>query len=269
MRDRKLTLVKPLFRIKKGGHVMRLDRCLANAGLGSRTQVKELVRQGRVRVDGKVVRDAGLDIPESQAAAVWVDGEPVLVRRHIHVMMHKPAGLVTALDDHHLPTIASLLPVTLLQRGLFPVGRLDRDTTGLLLLTTDGTLGHRLASPRWSVWKTYEVTVEGAPFTTGDPVAFAAGLSLPDGLACQPAELMILAANQADLTIHEGKYHQVKRMMLATGRTVTRLHRRRIGDLVLDPSLAPGQWRELTSTEIASLYGLVGLDSQEAGSAII
>ena len=248
---------------------MRLDRCLANAGLGSRTQVKELVRQGRVRVNGQVVRDAGLDIPESLAAAVWVDGEPVLVRRHIHVMMHKPAGLVTALDDHRLPTIASLLPVTLLQRGLFPVGRLDRDTTGLLILTTDGTLGHRLASPRWSIWKTYEVTIEGTPFTPGDPAAFAAGLALPDGLVCQPAKLTIQSAIQADLTIHEGKYHQVKRMMLATGRTVTRLHRRRIGDLVLDQALEPGQWRELKQPEITSLYGLVGLDNQEAGAAII
>ncbi|MBP1757533.1 MAG: ribosomal small subunit pseudouridine synthase [Firmicutes bacterium] len=243
---------------------MRLDRCLANAGFGSRTEVKELIRRGQVTVAGQPVRDAGFDISDELAKTVAVSGESVLVRRHIHLMLHKPAGLVTALEDRHLRTIAELVPVQLWQRGLFPVGRLDRDTTGLLILTTDGTLGHRLASPRWEVWKTYEVTVEGAPFSEADVVAFAEGLNLQDGLVCQPAKLEPHSDYQADLTIHEGKFHQVKRMMLSTGRTVTALHRRSVGNLVLDEQLAPGTWRELSEAEIAGLYGLVELEIQDA-----
>ena len=241
---------------------MRLDRCLANAGLGSRTEVKELVKRGLVTVAGAVIRDPGFDIVDLQAADVAVAGESIAARRHLHYMLHKPAGLVTALDDKRLPTIASLLPRNLWQRGLFPVGRLDRDTTGLIILTTDGTLGHRLASPHWEVWKTYEVAVEGAPFDAADIARFAAGLILPDGLVCQPAKLEPRGLYAADLTIHEGKFHQVKRMMLATGRTVTRLHRRSVGPLALDPDLPAGAYRELRADEITMLYQLVELDSQ-------
>jgi len=238
---------------------MRLDRCLANAGLGSRTDVRELVKKGQVTVSGQVVRDPGYHIRPDQTDDVCVNGQNILVRRQIHLMLHKPAGIVTALDDKRLPTIASLVPEQIWRRGLFPVGRLDRDTTGLLILTTDGTLGHRLASPQWEVWKKYEVTVEGAAFTAADPALFAQGLILPDGLHCQPARLDIHASHEASLTIHEGKFHQVKRMMLATGRTVTRLHRQSVGSLELDPALTPGQWRELTESEIDSLYQLVDL----------
>jgi 16S rRNA pseudouridine516 synthase len=244
---------------------MRLDRCLANAGLGSRTEVRDLVKKGRVTVCGQVVRDPGYRVQPDQTDAVYVNGQSILVRHQIHLMLHKPAGLVTALDDKHLPTIASLVPQQLWRRGLFPVGRLDRDTTGLLILTTDGTLGHRLASPNWEVWKKYELTVEGAAFTAADPERFAHGLILPDGLQCQPARLEILDSHKASLTLHEGKYHQVKRMMLATGRTVTRLHRHSVGSLVLDPALLPGQWRELTGEEIDTLYRLVDL-SPDKGS---
>jgi 16S rRNA pseudouridine516 synthase len=243
---------------------MRLDRCLANAGFGSRTEVKEMIRRGQVTVAGQPVRDAGFDISDELAKTVAVSGESVLVRRHIHLMLHKPAGLVTALEDRHLRTIAELVPAQLWQRGLFPVGRLDRDTTGLLILTTDGTLGHRLASPRWEVWKTYEVTVDGVPFSEADVAIFAEGLNLQDGLVCQPAKLEPHGDYQADLTIHEGKFHQVKRMMLSTGRTVTILHRRSVGNLVLDGQLAPGTWRELTESEIAVLYDLVELEIQVA-----
>ena len=239
---------------------MRLDRCLANAGLGSRSEVRDLVKKGQVTISGQIVRDPGYRIQPEQTDVVCVKGQSILVRHQIHLMLHKPAGLVTALDDKHLPTIASLVPEQLWQRGLFPVGRLDRDTTGLLILTTDGTLGHRLASPHWEVWKKYELTVEGAAFTAVDPELFVHGLILPDGLHCQPAKLEIHTSHAASLTIHEGKFHQVKRMMLATGRTVTRLHRHSVGSLALDPGLAPGQWRELAPDEIQSLYQLVDLE---------
>ncbi|NCC76634.1 MAG: rRNA pseudouridine synthase, partial [Clostridia bacterium] len=158
---------------------MRLDRCLANAGLGSRTEVRDLVKKGHVTVSGEIVRDPGYRVRPDQTEDVCVNGQSILVRHQIHLMLHKPAGLVTALDDKHLPTIASLVPEQLWRRGLFPVGRLDRDTTGLLILTTDGTLGHRLASPHWEVWKTYEVTVDGQAFTAADPALFANGLVLP------------------------------------------------------------------------------------------
>jgi len=238
---------------------MRLDRCLANAGLGSRTEVRDLLKKGLVTVSGQMVRDPGYRVRPDEMDAVCVNGQSILVRHQIHLMLHKPAGLVTALDDKHLPTIASLVPEQLWRRGLFPVGRLDRDTTGLLILTTDGTLGHRLASPHWEVWKKYEVAVEGAAFTADDPERFARGLILPDGLHCQPAKLDIHSGHEASLTIHEGKFHQVKRMMLATGRTVVRLHRQSVGSLALDPALSPGQWRELTEAEIDSLYQLVDL----------
>ncbi len=239
---------------------MRLDRCIANAGIGSRSEVKELIRKGLVTVKGQIIRDSGFEIADLNAAEILVHGESIAARRHLHYMLHKPAGLVTALDDHKLPTIASLLPEQLWRRGLFPVGRLDRDTTGLIILTTDGTLGHRLASPHWEVWKTYEVTVEGAPFDEGDITRFQSGLVLADGLSCQPAKLEPKSLYTADLTIHEGKYHQVKRMMLSTGRTVTLLHRRIVGSLILDADLPAGSYRELTATEIAALYQLVELE---------
>ncbi|MDD2533872.1 MAG: pseudouridine synthase [Eubacteriales bacterium] len=241
---------------------MRLDRCLANAGFGSRTEVKELIRRGLVTVGGVIVRDAGLAVDAGETQAIHVGGESAMVRRHLHYMLHKPAGLLTALDDKRLPTIGDLLPTHLRQRGIFPIGRLDRDTTGLLILTTDGTLGHRLASPQWEVWKTYEVTIDGAPFDASDVTLFAAGLQLLDGLACRPAQLEPTSLYSADLTIHEGKFHQIKRMMLSTGRTVTKLHRRSVGGLMLDAQLAPGEFRELTTAEIAALYQLVELDNQ-------
>lgn len=242
---------------------MRLDRCLANAGLGSRSEVKELIRKGLVTVQGQVERDAGFEIADLESAALALRGEPVTARRHLHYMLHKPAGLVTALDDKKLPTIASLLPEQLWRRGLFPVGRLDRDTTGLIVLTTDGTLGHRLASPHWEIWKTYEVTVEGAPFDQTDIDRFSQGITLLDGLVCQPAILRPTSLYTADLTIHEGKYHQVKRMMLSTGRTVIKLHRRQVGSLQLDPELPAGKWRELSAAESAALYQGVGLEINE------
>ncbi|MEA4889707.1 MAG: pseudouridine synthase [Clostridiaceae bacterium] len=237
---------------------MRLDRCLANSGYGSRQEIKKAIRLGLVQVNGETIQDSGFAVDDHLQDNIVIDGKPACLRRHIHLMMNKPAGLITAMDDPRLPTIAGLIPAGLRHTGLFPVGRLDRDATGLLLLTNDGTLGHRLASPRWEVWKTYRVTVEGCPFTDQDPAAFAAGLILPDGQVCRPAKLDILGSFEAQLTIHEGKYHQVKRMMLGTGRKVVTLHRQSIGSLILDEKIAPGEVRELTEQEQKALYELVG-----------
>jgi 16S rRNA pseudouridine516 synthase len=238
---------------------MRLDRYLANAGLGSRSTVRELIHEGRVNVDGLVIRDSGAPVGENGTMVVQFDGQPVIWHRYIHVMLNKPAGLITAMEDPRHPTVASLIPGNLASAGLFPVGRLDRDATGLLILTNDGTLGHRLASPHWAVWKNYAVTVEGKSFSESDRATFSAGILLADGQRCRPAILDIAGPNQAVLSIHEGKFHQVKKMMLATGRRITVLHRLSVGSLLLDKKLAPGECRELSDQEAAELYGLVEL----------
>lgn len=238
---------------------MRLDRYLAESGHGTRSEVKEMIRKGTVQVNGQVVRDGSLQVADDGSAAVLVHNQPVRYQRHVHLMMHKPEGIVTALEDQHLPAIGGLIPAPYRHAGLFPVGRLDRDATGLLILTNDGTLGHRLASPRWQVWKTYLVDIEGLPFNEQDPGRFLTGIVLADGQVCRPARLIVTGARSASLAIHEGKFHQVKKMMLATGRRVTRLHRCEIGPLRLDTQLLPGECRELSSAEIQSLYDLVQL----------
>lgn len=238
---------------------MRLDRLLASAGCGSRTEIKKWLRAGRIQIDQVVVSDSGQQINQPDQHVITIDGQPFEPRRYLHIMMHKPAGLITALEDHTHPTIAGLLSEQWLNRGLVPIGRLDRDTTGLLLLTNDGTLCHRLASPRWSVGKTYAVTVSGSPLSEDDQKRFAAGLHLPDGLVCQPAQLEIIDGWHANLEIHEGKYHQVKRMMLAGGHQVEILHRYKVGPITLDDQLEPGASRFLSEAELNALYRSVHL----------
>ncbi|MGI6333468.1 MAG: pseudouridine synthase [Saccharofermentanales bacterium] len=239
---------------------MRLDRFLANAGLGTRTEVKAMIRKGQVKVDGETCRNPQTRLDEKQRSAVCLNDVPVELKGRIHIMLHKPAGVITAMDDPRQPTIAGLIPDRCRTADLFPVGRLDLDTTGLLLLTNDGTLGHRLTGPRWQVDKTYLVTFVGSPFVPADVEQFRQGIQLADGTICRPAGLEIQGENQVLLTIHEGKFHQVKRMMLATGREVKALHRQSIGPLVLDHRLAPGDCRELTAEETDQLYAWVGLD---------
>lgn len=238
---------------------MRLDRYLAGAGLGTRSEVKDLIRKGQVQVCGHIIRDPAFQAADDGSCEILVNGRSIDYQRHLHLMLNKPAGLVTAMDDPRLPTIADLIPPQYRHAGLFPVGRLDRDATGFLLLTNDGTLGHRLAAPHWQVWKTYQVESEGLPFTAADPAGFQAGIVLADGQVCRPAHLTVVDSNKAVLMIHEGKFHQVKKMMLATGRRVTVLHRSEIGPVKLDDQLGPGEIRGLTRQETGLLYNLVGL----------
>lgn len=233
----------------------RIDKLLSATGRWSRKEVKELVRQGRVLADGRTVQK-----PEEKAdpAAVrlTVDGAEVDCAPFVYVMLHKPAGLLSATEDKNQPTVLDLLPPELKKRGLFPVGRLDKDTTGLLLLTDDGALAHRLLSPRKHVDKVYRAEVEGR-VDGGDAAALAAGLVLGDGTVCLPAGLEPLGDGSACLvTLREGKYHQVKRMLAARGKPVRALHRLRMGPLVLDGGLKPGQWRFLTPRERAELRKL-------------
>ena len=241
---------------------LRLDRWLVTLGEGSRSQLQKLIRQGRVTVDGRVITDPGCACDPS--AALTVNGQMVDGRLERHVMLCKPAGLLTAARDRKQPTIMDLLPPAYGAVGCMPVGRLDKDTTGLLLLTTDGELNHRLLAPGRHVDKVYRATVDG-PLTARDAEAFAAGLHLSDFDAL-PAKLEIVTstpdAAEALVTVREGKFHQVKRMFQAVGREVTQLHRLRFGPLVLDETLSPGAWRELTEEELRSLRLAAGMEEQ-------
>jgi 23S rRNA pseudouridine2605 synthase len=224
---------------------MRLNAYLARAGVASRRGAEELIRAGRVRVNGEV---AGLATFVEPQDTVEVDGSPIEPEPLTYVLLHKPAGVVTtARDPQGRPTVVGLVG---LERRVVPVGRLDADTTGALLLTNDGPLAHRLMHPRYEVDKVYEAEVEGEP--SDEALAqLAEGVELKDGMT-SPAKVDRLRPSRIELTIHEGKKHQVKRMLQAVGHPVRRLHRSHYAGLTLD-GLEPGEWRELTPEEVASL----------------
>ena len=228
----------------------RLDKVLAATGRWSRREVKQLVRQGQVRVNGAAATSAEEKV-EPETAAITVGGEPVRLQKYTYVMLHKPAGVLTATEDSRQRTVLDLLPPELRKRGLSPVGRLDKDTEGLLLLTDDGELAHRLLSPKYHVDKRYFARVDG-PLDQADVDAFAAGMTLGDGL--EP-----LAEGTCIVTLREGKFHQVKRMLAARGAPVLYLKRLSMGPLTLDAALPIGGWRELTAEETASLRCTAGL----------
>ena len=217
----------------------RLDKILANTGRWSRKEARELVRVGRVAVDGVTAQAA--DGKYDPAARFEVDGETVSGERLVYLMLPRQ------------PTVLELLPQHLRRVGLFPAGRLDKDTEGLLLLTNDGPLAHRLLAPRHHVDKIYFVRVDGE-LDGADAAAFAAGMMLEDGLACLPAGLEVLEQpDTALVTLHEGKYHQIKRMLAARGKPVVYLKRLTMGPLMLDPALERGEWRPLSAEEVAAL----------------
>lgn len=236
---------------------MRLDRLLTTLAIGSRSQVKLIVRAGRITLNGQVVRSADARVQCGDVLAL--DHQLLDARVTRHVMLHKPCGVLTAARDPKQPTVLDLLPPVYKSCGCMPVGRLDKDTSGLLLLTTDGELAHRLLSPKRHVWKCYQATVDG-PLDARDVQAFAGGLTLSDFTAL-PAKLEVLSCSPtqavARVQVQEGKFHQVRRMFAARGRTVTQLCRQKFGPIVLDPALAPGQYRELTDEELAQLLSAV------------
>ena len=229
----------------------RLDKIISATGKKSRREVREMVRQGRVLVDGKPAPAADMKV-DPQTAVILLDGEPLGYEKFTYVMLHKPAGVLTATEDRRQETVLDLLPPELRRRALSPVGRLDKDTEGLLLLTNDGQLAHRLLSPKSHVDKVYYARVDGA-LEPGDIAAYAAGMTLGDGLECLPAGLEILSPTEALVTLREGKFHQVKRMLAARGKPVLYLKRLSMGRLRLDPALAPGAWRMLTEEERSAL----------------
>jgi 23S rRNA pseudouridine2605 synthase len=224
---------------------MRLNAYLARAGVASRRGAEELIRSGRVRVNGEV---AGLATFVEGIDRVEVDGSLVAPEPLTYVLLHKPPGVVTtARDPQGRPTVVALVGH---ERRVVPVGRLDADTTGALLLTNDGPLAHRLMHPRYEVDKVYEAEVEGEP--DEDTLArLREGIELEDGLTA-PAEAELVGPSRIELTIHEGRKHQVKRMLEAVGHPVRRLHRKTYAGLTLD-GLEPGQWRELSAGEVRRL----------------
>lgn len=229
----------------------RLDKVLAATGQWSRKQAKELIKAGRVKVAGAAPRG-----PEDKVApgtAVTVDGRPIVTEKYLYLMLHKPAGVVSSTQDPRDRTVLDLLPRDLRGRDLFPVGRLDKDTEGLLLLTNDGPLAHELLAPGRHVEKVYYAQVDGE-LTEEDRAAFAGGLTLGDGTGCRPAGLEILTpADRCLVTIQEGKYHQVRRMLASRGKPVRYLKRLSMGPLSLDPALPAGAWRPLSPEERANL----------------
>ena len=235
----------------------RLDKLLAGTGKWSRREVKALVRQGLVCVDGRLAASAE-DKLDPAAAIITVAGETISLCRFTYVMLHKPAGVLTATEDRKQPTVLDLLPPELRRIGLAPVGRLDKDTEGLLLLTNDGELAHRLLSPRYHVDKRYLARVDGE-LSAADTEAFARGMTLGDGLECLPAGLEVLPDRVCIVTLREGKFHQVKRMLAARGAPVLYLKRLSMGPLTLDDSLAAGAYRLLRAEEISALYRVCDL----------
>lgn len=235
---------------------MRLDRWLATLSVGSRSEVKQWIRGGQAAVNGRIILDPALSFETEQDRLV-LNGKELDGRVVRHVMLYKPAGILTAARDARQPTVMDLLPPVYRGIGCMPVGRLDKDTTGLLLLTCDGELNHRLLSPARHVEKRYRALVEGE-LEEKNVEAFAAGMDLGDFTA-QPAKLTILRPSLAEVIIAEGKFHQVKRMFAAVGHEVLELHRCAFGPLELDPALQEGQWRELTAEEEKALREAAGM----------
>ncbi len=231
---------------------MRLDKILADMGIASRSELKQMIRRGRVTVDARAVT-----APETKAdpeqCEIRLDGQLLRYRRLRYYMMDKPAGLVTATEDGRQKTVLDIVTPEMRRMGLFPVGRLDKDTSGLLLLTNDGDFAHRVISPKSGVKKVYRASVEGEP-DEEDVKAFREGLTLADGTRCLPAELEPLGGGECLVTVMEGKYHQVKRMLASRGKPVRELRRIAVGQLELDASLGAGGFRELDENDLCRVF---------------
>jgi len=232
----------------------RLDKVMASTGRWSRREAKLLIKEGRVLIDGRPAAN-GEEKVDPGGQEILVDGSDLGYRSFTYVMLHKPAGVLSATEDKRQTTVLDLLSPELQKLELFPVGRLDRDTEGLLLMTNDGDLAHRLLAPKSHVDKVYYAKLD-VPLTQGDCEAFAAGITLPDGLVCMPAKLELLGdGSEALITLREGKFHQVKRMTASRGANVIYLKRLSMGQLKLDESLEKGKYRLLTPLEVEKIGG--------------
>ncbi|WP_297633933.1 pseudouridine synthase [uncultured Clostridium sp.] len=233
----------------------RLDKIISNLGYGSRKEVKTLVKKGFVEVDGEIVKDSNMKV-NPDTAVIKVNGEELYYREFIYLMMNKPADVISATFDNRDMTVIDLLHVDYQAFEPFPIGRLDKDTVGLLLLTNDGELNHRLIAPKWHVDKVYFAKINKI-VTEEDVKAFKDGITLDDGYLCKEAKLEVSSSDEngseVHITIQEGKFHQVKRMFEARDKKVVYLQRIEFGGLSLDADLEEGEYRELTDEEIESL----------------
>ena len=227
---------------------MRIDKLLSDAGIASRREAARVARSGGVTVDGVAVRDLSKHVDPDTARVVYL-GREVVWRKYTYVMLNKPEGYVSATEDSHLPCVTELLPEELQKRELFPVGRLDRDTVGLMILTNDGPLAHAVLSPKKHVDKVYRFEC-AVPMAKDAETLFLGSITLADGYECKSAVLVCDPDRLGGyITLTEGKYHQIKRMVAATDNRVTFLKRVSFGGISLDTSLKPAQWRYLTSDE--------------------
>jgi 16S rRNA pseudouridine516 synthase len=233
----------------------RLDKILGNLGYGSRKEIKQAARKGIIEVNGVIVKDSGVQV-DPEVDKIFINGEQIFYRKYIYLMMNKPDGVISATFDNRDETVIDLLEVEHQVFEPFPIGRLDKDTVGLLLLTNDGDLNHRLISPKWKVDKVYYAKID-AKVTEKDIKKFKEGITLDDGYTCKEAILEIIKAQDEEseimLTIQEGKFHQVKRMFEALNKNVTYLKRMEFGTLKLDEDLEEGEYRELTEEEVEIL----------------
>lgn len=237
--------------------LMRLDKFLSHTGFGSRKEVKELLKKKLVKVNAQLEKDGKKNIDEEKDV-VTVNDEEVIYKKFVYYMLNKPKGVISATEDNRHQTVVDLISIADQMPGLFPVGRLDKDTTGLLLMTNDGDLSHQLLSPKKKVPKLYQAEVAGI-MTEEDIAIFSEGVTISGNEKCLPAKLMILEVNKdketslINLEIVEGKFHQVKRMVEAVGKKVVTLDRLSMGGLFLDHQLKRGTYRELTDEELAQL----------------
>lgn len=229
---------------------MRLDKFLSDCNIGTRSQIKDFIRKGFVSVDGIIVRKPETAVDEIHSEVTFKN-QKIEYRRFIYIIMNKPAGIITASEDKKARTVLDLIS-PLPAKNLVPVGRLDKDTTGLLLLTNDGELNHRLLSPKYHVDKTYIVKT-AKKISDSDVIRLQEGVDIGDDKPTLPAKALINSDGDLELTIHEGRYHQVKRMLISIDNEVLALHRKSFGPLVLDSGLEEGKWRELTDNEIKQI----------------
>lgn len=228
--------------------LMRLDKYISDCGVASRREIKQMIKSGRITLNGVVAATAEIKIDPEQAV-VTVDGTALKYDKYHYFMLNKPAGVLSATDDGKQKTVLNLFLPEHKKFNLFPVGRLDKDTTGLLLITDDGDFAHKVISPKSEIFKVYHAHTR-LPVNASDIAAFKQGVTLSDGTLCLPAGLELCEDGSCLVTVMEGKYHQVKRMLASRGKPVTALKRLQIGDLKLDESLKPGEYRPLTADEL-------------------
>lgn len=231
----------------------RLDKVISNTNSYSRSEIKKMIKSGRVTVNGKIIKDSAYKV-DGNSDVITVDSVELFTNKFVYIMQNKPKGVVSASEGKGDTTVVDLLPDEMKRDGLFPAGRLDKDTTGFVLITNDGEFAHRILSPKNHIEKTYEVMLD-KPVTSEGVVILENGLELKDGTVFKPAKLKKLNENNTkfEIVIYEGKYHQIKRMFKAVGSTVIELNRIKMGNLYLDSKLEKGSSRYLTEEELGKI----------------